>query len=128
MTSAIALIVCAFIASACGYFDAYESDLAFRTGKASEGNPLLRRFARSSTPSLHAMLIFNSIYQFLFALPAIITRSPTAAYFGATILFIAGAKHLTQAYWGFCLNTGRPTPAVAKWFQKWFWDHDGVED
>jgi len=122
------VLLLAFLASAiaCGYADAKESDECFRTGKAVELNFLLRKFA-GPRPSLRAMLCFNSGYQALLCMPWLFMRSEATAIFACTALDFRSVQHLTQAWWGMCLNTGRPTPTVDKWWQKFFWQHDNVD-
>src|ERR1700757_1241953 len=105
------IILLAFLASAiaCGYADAKESDECFRTGKAVETNFLLAKLA-GPHPSLRAMIAFNTGFQLLLCLPWVFLQSEAPAIFACTALTFRGAQHLTQAYWGMCLNTGRPTP------------------
>jgi hypothetical protein len=120
------LIAFLCLAFACGYADAKESDLCFRTGKAVEANFILSKLV-GPKPSFLAMMLFNSGYQALLCAPWLVTRGSAAAAFGCTALGFRGVQHLTQAYWGMCLNAGKPTPRVDKWWQKFFWQHDSVE-
>lgn len=112
---------------ACGYADAKESDEAFRSGKALEANSILAFFF-GPKPSIEQMMGFNLAYQVALFLIGLLVRSEAAVYFACTALAFRAAQHLTQAYWGMRLNTGRPTPRVDKWWQKFFWQHSNVEE
>lgn len=122
----VILIACLCFCVTCGYIDAEESAECFRTGKAVETNSAIRKLF-GPKPSLAQMMAFNLVCQFgLFAFGWFAPWAP-AIYFVATLFVFRGAQHLTQAYWGFCLNAGKPTPKVDKWWQQFFWQHDNVE-